>query len=89
MNEKLKSLHEKLEFMRYYEHVLGIMSFDFDTEGNIILKFDSRFSSLKKLTEPKPNPYHIHFLKAINTYKILENAIWWEFDIKNRDLKWN
>ena len=31
MNEKLQKLYEKLELMRYYEHALGIMSFDFET----------------------------------------------------------
>ena len=31
MNEKLQKLYEKLKLMRYYEHALGIMSFDFET----------------------------------------------------------
>lgn len=31
MNSKLKKLYKKLELMRYYEHAMGIISFDFET----------------------------------------------------------
>lgn len=31
MNKNLKKLYKKLELIRYYDHALGIMSFDFET----------------------------------------------------------
>lgn len=31
MNEKLKSLYKKLELIRYYDHAMGIIGFDFET----------------------------------------------------------
>ena len=57
MNQKLKKLYKKLELMRYYEHALGIMGFDFETsvpkkamdkEGETMSFFSNQLFKIEK-----------------------------------------
>ena len=57
MNQKLKKLYKKLELMRYYEHALGIMGFDFETsvpkkamdkEGDTMSFFSNQLFKIEK-----------------------------------------
>ena len=57
MNEKLKKLKKKLKLLRYYEHALGIMGFDFETavpkkamenEGDTMSFFSNQYFKIFK-----------------------------------------